>query len=143
MAINQISVFVQNEKGALSAVLGVIANAEIDIQALSIADTKDFGILRIITDNSEKTSLTLAENHYVSSVTPVVAARVDNQPGGLSKIVELLSDKGIDVEYLYAFVAKSKEHAYVVLRVADYAAAEEVLNAADVKLLCQEDIAAI
>jgi len=141
MAINQISIFVQNEKGALNDVLKVLADADIEIRALSIADTKDFGILRIITNNNAKAELALAENHYVSTETAVIGAEVADRPGGLSALVNILSEKDIEVEYLYAFVASSKQHAYVVLRVNDNEAAEAILSAHGIQLLTEENIA--
>ncbi len=143
MAIQQISVFVQNEKGALNDVLRVLADANVEIRALSIADTKDFGILRLITDNNAKAELALAENHYVSTETAVIGAEVADRPGGLSALINTLAEKDIEVEYLYAFVASSKEHAYVVLRVNDNVAAEAVLLENGIELLTEDDIANI
>lgn len=141
MAVKQLSVFVQNEKGALAEVLNVIAEQHVEIRALSIADTNDFGILRIITDNNDKASLALAEHHFVSSVTDVVAARVDDAPGGLAKAVDVLQSADINVEYLYAFIGQSKNHACVVLRVNNNELAEKTLTAAGFELISQEEIA--
>ncbi len=140
MAVKQLSVFVQNEKGALAEVLNTIASANIEIRALSIADTNDFGILRVITDNNDKATLVLAEHHFVSSVTDVVAVRVDDAPGGLAKAVDNLQAADINVEYIYAFVGQSKNHACVVLRVNDNELAEKTLTAAGFELISQEEI---
>ena len=139
--VKQISVFVQNEKGALVNVLNTLAQAQIEIRALSIADTKDFGILRIITANNDKAALTLAEAGFISTVTDVIAVCTSDKPGGLAAEIKVLSDAGINLEYLYAFVAKSGEEAYVVLRVDDNAGAEAALKAAGVTLLSGDDIA--
>ncbi len=139
--VKQISVFVQNEKGALVQVLNALAEAHIEIRALSIADTKDFGILRMITDNNDKASLALAEAGFISTVTDVIAVCTSDRPGGLAAEIKVLSDAGINLEYLYAFVAKSGKEAYVVLRVDDNDGAETALTAAGVTLLSGDDIA--
>ena len=139
--VKQISVFVQNEKGALVEVLNTLAAADIEIRALSIADTKDFGILRIITANNDKAALALAEAGFISTVTDVIAVCTSDRPGGLAAEIKVLSNKDINVEYLYAFVAKSGEEAYVVLRVDDNDGAEAALKAAGVTLLSGDDIA--
>lgn len=141
MAIKQISVFVQNQKGALTNVLKIIAENKIEIRALSIADTSDFGILRFITEESEKATLALSENHFISSITEVVGAKVSDKPGGLAEVVELLAHNNIDVEYLYAFVTHSGHQACVVFRVNDNELAEKVLKSAGVELINKEDIA--
>lgn len=141
--VKQISVFVQNEKGALVGVLDTLAAAHIEIRALSIADTKDFGILRMITANNEKAALALAEAGFISTVTEVIAVCTSDKPGGLAAEIKVLSDAGINLEYLYAFVAKSGEEAYVVLRVDDNEGAESALKAAGVTLLSDDDIANI
>lgn len=140
MSVKQLSIFVQNEKGALAEVLKTIAEEHVEIRALSIADTNDFGILRIITDNNDKASLALAEHHFVSSVTDVVAVRVDDTPGGLAKAVDVLQKADVNVEYLYAFVGQSKNHACVVLRVNNNGIAEETLVKAGFKLITEEEI---
>lgn len=140
MAVEQISVFVQNEKGALSHVLDVLGAANIEIRALSIADTSDFGILRMITDNNKKAQETLKKENYICTLTDVVAAAVDDRPGGLANHVNLLAAAGIDVEYLYAFVTRSDNEACVVFRVNDTENAQKVLEKAGIRLVSQEDI---
>ena len=140
MAVEQISVFVQNEKGALSHVLDVLGAANIEIRALSIADTSDFGILRMITDNNKKAQETLKKENYICTLTDVVAAAVDDRPGGLANHVNLLATAGIDVEYLYAFVTRSDNEACVVFRVNDTENAQKVLKKAGIRLVSQEDI---
>ncbi len=141
--VKQISVFVQNEKGALVKVLDTLAKAHIEIRALSIADTKDFGILRMITAENDKAALALAEAGFISTVTEVIAVCTSDRPGGLAAEIKVLSDADINVEYLYAFVAKSGKEAYVVIRVDDNAGAEAALKAAGVTLLSGDDIAKI
>lgn len=143
MAIRQVSVFVENRKGALADALRTLSEAGVGLRALSIADTSDFGILRIITDDNRKAAFSLSENGYVCSVTEIVAACADDRPGGLAALLTLLSDAGIDVEYVYAFVAQPGAHAWVVLRVDDNTAAERVLRAAGVTLVSEDDVAAL
>lgn len=139
MAVKQISVFVQNEKGALAEVLKEIAAGGIELRALSIADTNDFGILRIITNDEAKTEKLLKESGYICNVTNVVAACVDDKPGALAKEMAVLTEAGVEVEYLYAFVTAGNE-ACVVLRVNDNDLAEKTLSNAGVKLLQENDI---
>lgn len=140
MAVEQISVFVQNEKGALSHVLNALGEAHIEIRALSIADTSDFGILRMITDNNKKAQDTLNKDGYICTLTDVVAAAVDDRPGGLANHVSLLAEAGVDVEYLYAFVTRWDNEACVVFRVNDTENAQKVLSKAGIRLISQEDI---
>lgn len=140
MAVKQISVFVQNEKGALAEVLKEIAAGGIELRALSIADTNDFGILRIITNDEAKTEKLLKDSGYICNVTNVVAACVDDKPGALAKEMAVLTEAGVEVEYLYAFVTAGNE-ACVVLRVNDTKLAEDTLASAGVKLMQEQDIA--
>ena len=98
MAINQLTVFVANEQGALCGITDTLAAANIDIRALSIADTKDFGILRMITANNDKAALALAEAGFISTITDVVAVCTSDKPGGLAAEIKVLSDAGINLE---------------------------------------------
>ena len=143
MSIRQLSVFVENQKGALAGVLHTISSAGIELRALSIADTSDFGILRVITSDNTRAALALSESGAVCSVTDVVAASADDKPGGLAALLTILSEAGIDVEYVYAFVAQTGKHAWVVLRVSDNTAAEKVLAEAGITLLNDGDVANI
>ncbi len=143
MAIRQVSVFIENRKGALADPLRALSEAGIGLRALSIADTSDFGILRIITDDNTKAAFVLSEHGYVCSVTEVVAACADDKPGGLADLLTILSEQGVDVEYVYAFVAKTGNHAWVVMRVNDNAAAERILRASNITLVSEADIAAV
>ena len=140
MSVKQISIFVQNEKGALSSVLKTIGDESIEIRALSIADTIDFGILRIITDDEQKTEEVLKNAGYVCNVTEVVAACVEDKFGGLAKELELLNQNDIEIEYLYAFGTKSREKACVVLRVNDTAKTEKLLVENGIEILGEEEI---
>ena len=143
MAIRQVSVFIENQKGALANALHALSDAGIELRALSIADTSDFGILRVITNDNSKAAFALSEAGYVCSVTEVVAACADDKPGGLADLLTILSEQGVDVEYVYAFVAKTGNHAWVVMRVNDNAAAERILRASNITLVSEADIAAV
>ena len=129
MYITQVSVFVENKFGRLSEVLTELSNNNINIRALSMADTTKFGILRMIVDDTEKASKVLKESGVIVKTTPVIAIDIDDTPGCLAKIVEKLKNGGVSIEYTYAFVAKEENSAKVVLRVDDTAKAEEILSA--------------
>ena len=143
MAIKQLSVFVENKKGTILDVTKSIAEAGVDIRALSVADTQDFGILRLIVSDIEKAKDALSEGNCVVSVTKVIAVSVSDVPGGLSKVLELLAEADINVEYVYAFITVSGQHVYVVLRVEDNDKASEVLASKGISLVTEEDIKAL
>ena len=105
MSIKQISVFVENKPGALSAMTQVLAEQGVDMRALSLAETKDFGIVRIIVDKVYEATTALKDAGYVHSVTPVVGAAIPDAPGGLDQVLRVLSGAGVNVEYMYAFWA--------------------------------------
>ena len=135
MAISQISVFVENSQGKLSAISDRIAESGVDIRALSIADTTDFGILRLIVDKPEAAALALKEAGLTVSITNVIAVGIDDTPGAFSVPMRILADAGIDVEYMYAFISRDTQKAYVILRVADNDVATKVLLDKGVTLL--------
>ncbi len=140
MSISQLSIFAENKPGALGEITKELANANIDIRAMSIADTSDFGIFRLIVDNIDKAKKALSDAEFIVSETQVIAAAVPDSPGALTNIMHLLSENGINIEYMYAFVTVSKQHAYVVLRVQDNEAASEILTKNGVALVSDEDI---
>ena len=135
MIIKQISIFVENKAGRLAEITEAIAAAGIDIRALSIADTTDFGILRLIVDKPEAAALTLKEAGLTVSITNVIAVGIDDTPGSFSVPMRILADAGIDVEYMYAFISRDTQKAYVILRVADNDIAARVLLDKGVTLL--------
>ena len=137
--INQVSVFVQNTQGRLASALQFLADANIDIRALSLADTTDFGILRLIVSDSQKAVEVLKANNRIVNETPVIAVAIDDQPGGLAKVTNLLSENNIDIQYMYAFVG-SKKGAYVVLKVDDPDQVTKFLVKNNITVLSQEDI---
>ena len=140
MAIKQLSIFVENREGTLVNVTDAIAKAEVDIRAMSVADTNDFGIFRLIVTDYDKAKAALEEANCFVSITEVVGVAVEDEPGALAKVVKILADNSINIEYMYAFITVSKKYAYVVLRVADNEAAEKILSENGVKLVTSEDI---
>lgn len=142
MAIQQLSVFVENQKGKLLGTVKALADAGINIRAMSIADTKDFGILRLITSDNQKAMEVLADESIVNT-TMVIAAKMEDRAGALYQVLQILSDAQINIEYLYAFTASEDFGAYVVFRVSDAAAAQEILNAHGVSTLDDADIVEI
>ncbi|MGN1480705.1 ACT domain-containing protein [Porcipelethomonas sp.] len=140
MLIKQISIFVENKPGRLSAMTDILKENNIDIRALSIADTKDFGILRLIVNDPDKACSALKNADCTVTITDVLAVGVEDRPGGLSAVMHTLYENGISVEYMYAFVSKSEDVAYVILRVADNNKAAEVLKTAGIKLLTSKEI---
>ncbi len=140
MTINQLSIFVENKAGTVAEITKSIAGAGVSIRALSVADTQEFGILRLIVSDVEKAKAALHENDCVVSVTKVIGVEIPDVAGGLSSVLELMSENSINVEYLYAFITISGQHAYVVLRVEDNDKAAKILKENGVKLVTQADI---
>ena len=140
MTVKQISVFLENKPGRLSALTKVLREHQIDMRALSIAETPDFGILRLIVDDSYKTACVLKDAGYICSITPVLAAEVPDEAGGLSGILDILGENEINLEYTYAFITRRRGVAYMVFRVENNEKAADVLAANHVHLICQEDL---
>ncbi|MBE6778626.1 MAG: acetolactate synthase [Ruminococcaceae bacterium] len=140
MSLKQLTVFVENKQGALVAITDTLAAHEVNIRALSIADTEEFGILRLIVSDNEVALRTLTEEGYLIKTTDVVGVKIGDQPGKLSTALRVLDEAHINMEYLYAFMARTERHAYVVLRVADNAAAEGALTAAGFHLITDADV---
>lgn len=127
MLIKQISVFVENRQGRLHMLTEVLANEGIDLKAMTIADTTDFGIMRCIVADPEKTLKVIQANNFTATITEVVAVEVPDVPGGLSKVLKILDEANISVEYLYSFVRKHKDNALIIFRVENPANAVEIL----------------
>ena len=140
MAIKQLTVFVENKQGALVSVTDTLAKHNVNIRALSIAETQDFGMLRLIVDNETVAEKTLAEEGYLIKITDVVGVKIGDEPGKLSEALGVLDKANINMEYLYAFMARTEKHAYVVLRVENNAEAEKSLTDAGFKLVTQADV---
>jgi hypothetical protein len=140
IGIDQLSVFVENKPGKLALVIETIAAAGIDLRALSIADTADFGVLRVIVDKPEAAREALAGRGCIVKVNRVLPVSIDDAPGSLAKTLRVLADAGVDVQYLYAFVAHGKDMAYVILRVEDNAAAADALESAGIAIASDGEI---
>jgi hypothetical protein len=135
MKVEQISIFLENKPGGLEEVTRILKDAQINIRTLSLADTTDFGILRLIVNDVDKASRVLKEQGYRISRTTVVAVEVPDRPGGLHGILEVLSKNGINVEYLYAFVERSGENAVIIFRFDAPEAAIDVLQKSGLTVL--------
>ena len=140
MFIKQLSIFVENKAGRLQSIINALSENDVNISALSIADTTDFGILRIIVDNPDKAKLVLKGMGVISKATDVVAVYIDDRSGGLAKVLNLVSDAGIGIEYMYAFLGRTEGKALMVLKADDEEKLEKVLTDNGVELATQEEI---
>ena len=141
MKAEQLSVFLENRAGRLAEVTHTLAEAGVNIRALSLADTSDFGILRLIVDDQEKAKSVLKEHSFTLGRTSVVAVQVPDTPGGLDQVLRVLSGAGVNVEYMYAFLGgKDVDHAYMIFRVEDPAAAESALHKHGIRVVDQDEM---
>ena len=140
MSLKQLSIFVENKQGALVGVTDALAANDINLRALSIADTEDFGILRLIVNDTDAAYKVLTDAGYLIKITDVVGVKIGDAPGKLSKALAVLDKAEINMEYLYAFMSRTEKHAYVVLRVADNAAAEAALEADGFHIITDADV---
>ncbi|MDP1551555.1 MAG: acetolactate synthase [Methanobacteriaceae archaeon] len=140
MKLKQISIFLENKEGRLKKAINILSQANINIRALSIADTSEFGILRLIVQDSEKAQKKLEKNKFVVKVNEVIAVEVPDQPGGLDSILEILYDSKINVEYLYAFVEKNEDKAIVVIKTENIDDGINALENKNIRLLSSEDV---
>ncbi len=143
MKVKQISVFLENKKGRLWEALDSLAKAKINIRALSIADTSEFGILRLIVPDPEKSKKALEKNGFTVRENDVIAVGVSDEPGGLARALKVLTDADINVEYVYAFVEKSGQKAVVVLRTENISAGVKALKGAGVPVLTPAEVYAL
>jgi len=140
MAIKQLTVFVENKQGTVVSITETLSRHSINLRALSIAETQDFGILRLIVNDEAAANKILAEEGYLIKTTDVVGVKIGDEPGKLSAALKVLDENKINIEYLYAFMARTEKHAYVVIRVEDNAAAEAALVNAGFKLVTEADV---
>ncbi|WP_040196369.1 acetolactate synthase [Candidatus Soleaferrea massiliensis] len=140
MTAKQISVFLENKPGQLAEFTKLLEKNQINMCALSLADAEDFGILRIIVDDSYKTACVLKDAGYVFSITKVLAVEIPDKPGSLVHMLEMLGENDVNLEYTYAFTIRKADRAYMILRVADNERAIEVLSKNGVKLICQDNL---
>lgn len=140
MFVEQISIFLENKSGRLAEVTKILGENDIDISALSIADTTDFGILRLIVNKPSQAEKILKADGFTVSVTSVIAIGVKDKPGGLSKALEVLDKEKIGIEYMYAFVSKTEDEALVILRVEDPAKAVGILKKKGISVLSSSQV---
>jgi hypothetical protein len=140
MKVRQLSVFMENRAGRLAEVVRLMGEAGINIRALSLADTSDFGILRLIVNNVDKALKVLRDSGHTVSLTDVIAVEVPDRPGGLASVLDPLQSSGVNVEYMYAFVEKATDKAVVIFRFEDLDAAVRVLTQAGISVLPAETV---
>ena len=140
MRIRQISIFLENKPGQLSAICRALADAEINIVTLSLADTADFGIVRIIVDDHEKAKGVLTEKGHVVNVREVIAVCVPDRPGGMAEVMQVIDSAGANIEYSYAFAFHRGEKAVLVFRFTDNVKAETALAAAGYTTLNEQEV---
>ncbi|OGS27666.1 MAG: hypothetical protein A2297_09010 [Elusimicrobia bacterium RIFOXYB2_FULL_48_7] len=140
MKVKQISLFLENKKGRLLEVLNTLGKEKINIRALSIADTSDFGILRLIVPDPDKAKAVLGKNNFTVKETDVIAVGVPDSPGGLALIIGALDKSGINVEYIYAFAEKKEKEAIVVIRTENIDEGIKVLKAAGIRILPAKEV---
>ena len=140
MAIKQLTVFVENRQGTVVAVTETLSKHNINLRALSIAETQEFGILRLIVSDEALAEKVLAEEGYLIKITDVVGVKIGDEPGRLSEALKVLDENNINMEYLYAFMARTEKHAYVVIRVEDNDVAEAALAKAGFKIITEGDV---
>ena len=117
--VKQLSIFVQNKSGKLAASLAILRDNDIDVRALTIADTPDFGILRLLVDDAAKAEQVLADNNFIVQSTEVVVVAVPDQKGGLASLLEPMAEAGVNIEYMYSLISRDAKDAYMVFRVTD------------------------
>lgn len=135
MKVEQISIFIENKSGRLAEITRVLGEADINIRALSLADTSDFGILRLIVNDGQKASSVLKEKGFTVNMTEVVAVEVPDRPGGLSAILQTLDREAINVEYMYAFVERCGGNAVIIFRFDETDKAIAVLKSQNFNIL--------
>ncbi|MGI6488101.1 MAG: ACT domain-containing protein [Syntrophomonadaceae bacterium] len=141
--VKQISIFLENKAGRLASVTRVLGEAGINIRALSIADTSDFGVLRLIVNEPSLAYRILNEAGFTVSETEVMAVRIPDSPGGLAGVLEVMAGAGVNIEYLYAFIGTTSEDALVIFKVEDVEEAARVFAERDVQFLDAEEVYAL
>ena len=143
MKLEQISIFLENRSGRLAEITGILAQAGVNIRALSLADTADFGILRLVVNAPDTAVQVLKTSGFTLAMTEVVALELPDRPGGLAGILRILHAAGINVEYMYAFVQKMEDNAIVIFRFDDPDKATQALVEAGVRVLGGEEVYAL
>lgn len=141
MAVNQVSVFLENKPGTLNQMTAVLAKGGVNIRALSLADTNDFGIARMIVNDVYEATNVLKEENFVATFTPVLVFAISDETGGLNNLLKIFTESNVNIEYMYAFAGK--KNAYMIFRVKDTENAEKLLAGKGLKSLTQEQIAEV
>ena len=140
MTIPQISVFLENKAGQLADITGILSENQVNMRAINIAETADYGVLRLIVDDAQKASSILLEKGFILTMTPVVGVAVPDTPGGLSKVLSVISSAGVDVEYMYSVFGQKDGQACMIFRVADTDGLVAVLSKEGVATVAGEDL---
>lgn len=140
MLVKQVSIFVENKEGKIAQVLNILAKENINVGALSLADTTNFGILRLIVDDPKKAKNILQEKDIIVKVNEVLTVGIDDRPGGLAYVLDVLAKANVAIEYMYAFTGHNKEYATVVFKTNDIDKAYDCLKIKDIPLISMEDI---
>ena len=144
MSLKQISVFLENRPGMMYHVSEILAKHNVDMRALSLAETSDFGIVRIIVDDVYKAATVLKGEGCIHSITPVIGVAIPDEPGGLHQVLSILQEAGLNIEYMYAFLGGSNaDHAYMIFRVQDDKKAVQALGAKGIRCVDQEEIGSL
>lgn len=140
MFIKQLSIFVENKFGRLEAIVDELSKNNINIRALSLADTEDYGVLRVIVDDAESAKRALNNVGVIAKLTDVVAVYLDDRSGGLASVLSVLKEAEISIEYMYAFLGRTEGKALMVLKAEDEEKTEKILTEKNIPMLSQEDI---
>ena len=136
--VKQLSIFLQNEAGKIAAITRELASADINIRALTIADTTDFGILRMLVSDVDKAVEVLAKNGYMAKATDVTVVAVPDEPGGLAKVLDIMAEGNVDIEYMYSYLGRDADTAYMIFRSGNEAALAELLESHGIKVVNPE-----
>lgn len=140
MLVKQISVFMENRPGRLAEITKILSDNGIDIRAINIADTTDFGILRMIVNDEVKAEKVLRDNQMTANISDVIAISISDSVGAFSRVIQLLKDKDISIDYIYSFIGEKSTRAVIVLKTSDLELSSEILSKNDVKVLSKEDV---
>ena len=140
MIVKQVSIFVENETGRLAALMQILEDNGVDLNAATIAETGEYGILRCIVQNPEETVEILKKNNFLASITNVIAVTIDNRPGGLNAVLKILAAAGIAVKYIYSTIQSRSGDAVIMMNVEDPEKAARLLTSKGVKLFCLKDL---
>ncbi len=140
MAVKQISVFLENSPSRVAEVTKILANASVDISALVLSDTLDFGVLRLIVNDNEKAYKTLKENSFIVRLSDVIVVPIAHDTGSLSKVLEVLANANISIEYMYAFLGKNHGEAFAVFKIEDVDGAKAILDKSGISRMCESEL---